>query len=155
MSATAQAVTESTAIPQLFLPRFSEAEYKRTVWVATTEGETKREHLTNPAYWAHVAAKMKPYDHIEVRSDDETFWAEYLVLACDRTWAKVQELRYIVLNKPATEQKEDPDFTVEWKGPHRKFAVVRKMDNAIMKEEFTNRTEANIWLTSYRQSMAR
>ena len=42
-----------------------------------------------PGFWAHMAAYLRPYDHIEARADDGTWVAYLIVTGCDRTWARV------------------------------------------------------------------
>jgi hypothetical protein len=48
--------------------------------------------LLVPAFWAHHALKLKPLDEIRAHAEDGTWLANYVVLDCSRTWAKVQQL---------------------------------------------------------------
>src|SRR3954469_16667241 len=50
------------------------------------------DELLKPAFWAHHALKLKPLDEIRAHAEDGTWLANYVVLDCSRTWAKVQLL---------------------------------------------------------------
>jgi hypothetical protein len=91
-------------VPQLNMNRMKSGEYVRNIWVVTVESGVTKEDLTDVSFWAHVARSFKPYDHIEVRTDDGAYYAEFLVLSCDRTWAKVHEIRYVEFTKTSQEQ---------------------------------------------------
>ena len=128
--------------------RVALAEYDRQDWVATAEVGTTKEEVLDPAYWAHLAAKMKPYDKIEVRVDDGEWMMELVVLACDRTWAKVHMLHFYQLAKVETKNmstKHDP----VWKGPHLKWCVIRNSDQTIVQEKLDSREAANVWIKEH------
>jgi hypothetical protein len=109
----------SPAVPN----RLQLAEHALQFHVYTAESGDYPEDFLKPEYWSLVATKFQPYDHIEVRADDGTYWAEFLVVSCDRTWARVHKLRDARL-QVANEQPVDPDYKVEWKGPHKKWCVI-------------------------------
>lgn len=77
--------------------RMQTAEYARTVHVIDLEQLVDLAHVSKPEFWAHVATKLKPWDKIEVRAMDGTWYAELLVTDCSRTWAKVTTLSYQAL----------------------------------------------------------
>lgn len=142
--------------PQINPNRIKQAEYERTVYVVTVEMGTTKEDLENPGFWAHFAAKFRPWDRLEVRCDDGSFYAEYLVLACDRVWAKVKELSYVSLTTSDISQTQaalQDGLEVKYRGPHLKHGVVRKTDGAILKEGMQTKQEAEQWLAEYRQKI--
>ena len=47
--------------------------------VRIPQGVTPQD-ITNPAFWAHHAIKLKPMDEIRVHSEDGTWLAYYIVL---------------------------------------------------------------------------
>lgn len=133
--------------------RFKQAEYERNIWVVTPEAETPLEALLNPAFWAHVASSFKPWDHIEVRAEDGSYWAELLVQDASRNWAKVAVLRQVQLNGEAPRAEESDGHIVEWSGPHTKWRVVRKADKAILKDSMS-KADANKWLAEHLRVVA-
>lgn len=75
--------------PVLGPGRWHTQEYARMHFVVDiAQGHTKDDLLV-PAYWALHAKQMTPLSLIETRAEDGSFWGLLLVLACDRTWAKV------------------------------------------------------------------
>jgi len=83
---------------------------------------------------------MKPYDHIWARSEDGSWIAHLMVLSNGSNWAKVH-----VLSKHKLSVDLDADETnhqVLWKGPQRKFSIVRKTDGAVINEGFTEKPAA-------------
>ncbi len=80
--------------------RMKGAEFERIVHVATPGHGATIDDLLKPECWAAVAPKLRPWDHVEVRAEDGTYYAELLVLACDRTWAKMHVLKYDTLSTP-------------------------------------------------------
>ena len=43
------------------------AEQMRQDWVVNAEEGTSVQDVLDPSYWAHIAAELQQYDHIEVR----------------------------------------------------------------------------------------
>lgn len=136
--------------------RIKISEYERTVYVATVEMGTTREDLMNPSFWTHFASKFRPWDRLEVRCDDGSFYAEYLILACDRVWAKVHELTYVNLTTSDVSQTQaaiQDGLSVKWRGPHLKHSVLRG-DGAVLREGMQTKAEADQWLAEYRQKIS-
>lgn len=139
---------------QLNPARLAQGEYVRTVHVATAEQGTAEEDLINPAYWAHVASKMRPWDRIEVRSDDGTFYAELLVLDSSRTWARVKLLKFLPLTSADVSQTQaDDEYEIKFRGPVLRWSVVRRLDNAVIKEAMQNKDEAAAFLAQYQRTV--
>lgn len=140
--------------PILSPVRFQSAEHGRQEWLATAESSDHPEDFTKPEFWANVAARMRPLDHVEVRTDDGAFWGEYLVVACDRQWAQLHALREVRLAQ-AIKQPTDKRFRVEWKGPHLKHCVIRTQDNSILHEGAQQAAEASRWLEDYLRTIGK
>lgn len=127
-----------------------QAEHIRTIWAATAAFGVTREQIENPAYWAHVATKLRPKAKIEITAEDDSFYAEYLVTSCDKTWAKVLCLKYIDLTT-STVTKEQVEgitdsYSVEFRGP-KKWSVLRKSDRSVLQEGLHSRDDGNKWLS--------
>ncbi len=115
------------------------------------------DELLKPAFWAHHAMKLKPLDEIRAHAEDGTWLANYVVLDCSRTWAKVQLLSFHRLTTADVSQTQASATEVETfkdqhkvvhRGPH-KWSVVRKADNAVIFEGFAVKDEASAQLDKH------
>lgn len=128
-------------IRQIYPNRMPLAETARNLWVMTCEEGTTREDINNTNYWNHVAKMLRPGDKIEVRTDESAFYAEFYVVSCGKNWAKVKELCFHDLAKvPITDSTGG--FEVKWKGPHRKWAVLRISDGEVVSEKHEDQETA-------------
>ena len=131
--------------------RFELSEYIQHHWQARAEQGVTLEHLKDSAYWANFGHKMAPWDIIIVRTDDGTLWAELLVLACGRAWAKVHVLRHVDLTTADVEQSQvaaatAAKFQYAWKGSNKKHCIIRS-DGEIMHEGAQTKKDAINWAT--------
>ena len=115
--------------------RFRAAEFWRNLFAVNPEYGTTIEDMLKEGYWAHVAAKLRPWDKIEVRAEDGSFYAELMVRDAGRNWAKVVLLSLVKFEAvPDQELVIDQNFKVKWMGPHRKWAAIRMKDNMVLKD---------------------
>lgn len=148
-NAQPKAAEEKPRQPGMAIPnRVQMAENGRNTFLFTAESGAQKEDFLRPEFWGLVSKSFRPYDHVEIRIDDATFWGEYLVLASDRTWAKLHPLREIALPS-ATVDDIDPDYKIEWKGPHLKYCVIRVSDASVVHEGEQERGGAGQWLEGY------
>lgn len=139
---------------QLLAPgRFGLGEHVRNWWVASIEKDTQEDALLDPAFWANFAVKMRPYDIIEARKDDGTYWAMFLVLGCDRTYAKIHKLYETSLSSRDVSLIQDK-FLVEWGSPTHKYRVIRKNDGAVLHKGCDRKADAEAWLEENRQAIS-
>lgn len=135
---------------QLNPSRMREASYERTVYVVTADEGVTPEDLLRPEHWAHVAAQLKPWDRIEARANDGTWFAEYLVLDASRVWARVRQLgdvQYLTTGDVAiTQAALQGTYRVEYKGPHNKWSVIRNSDQAVVNDGNGTREAAETWM---------
>lgn len=102
-----------------------------------------QEHLLEPAFWAHKASQLRPWDEIRARATDGTWVATYVVTDCSRTWARVRQLSFHrlttgeVAETQASEQAVK-DFVgahnVVFRGAQHKWSITRKADKAVIEE---------------------
>ena len=138
--------------PKLTPDRFKSAEYTRNIFAITPAAGTSVEHLLRPEYWAHVASKLVPHTRIEAISEDNAWFAEYIVLSNGPTSANVKLLRYVSFEAKdlaQLSQSSESQFDIIWAGVKARHRVVRKSDKAIIKEGFSTRPEAITWLRDY------
>ena len=135
--------------------RINLAEYVRQDWVVNAEEGQTIGQVMEPSYWAHVSAKFKPYDHVEVRAEDGAWIAELLVLDCSRTWAKMFKISYHALTTSdvsiSQAEKEAMKHEAVWKGPQHKWVVLRLADNAIISEGHASKEIAAVALKQHEQ----
>lgn len=136
--------------------RFQPAEYARVIYQAVPEHGTTIEQMMAPDYWAHVAAKLKPTHRIEVMAEDNSFFAEFIVLDAGRTWAKVDLLRHKVLGDGQAEiGRSGPDGCyVDFRVGPKKWRVMRVSDKTELRSGFETKGDAEAWAKSHAQAMA-
>ncbi|API59521.1 hypothetical protein BSL82_09530 [Tardibacter chloracetimidivorans] len=128
------------------------AEHYRTRYAAVVDDGTTVEDLQRPEFWCHVAGRMRQMDVIEVLSEDGSYFAELLVLKTGVGFAKVMLLRKVDLETPAAD--DDASLVqVQWKGPHRKHAVIRKSDGEILKDSFATKVDAETFARDYERTV--
>lgn len=142
------------ATPMVSPNRVQAADHGRNVWLVTSETGDHPEDFLEASYWANVSKDFRPFDHVEVRTDDGTYWAEFLVLASDRTWAKLHLLREARLAL-VDEVETSPEFKVLWKGPHKKFCVIRISDSSAVHEGEQEKGQAVLWLEGYLRTIGK
>lgn len=133
--------------------RWGLAEYRRHDWVVNAPEGATVEDIKQPGFWALMAAELSPYDRIEVRADDGTWLAEGVVLGCDRTWAKVHVLNTYKLSTGDVALSQSDQYSVEWKGPHKKWTVIRISDQEAVKDQCGTKEEATLWMREHEKVM--
>jgi hypothetical protein len=150
----AEAEAKTRTVPMIAPNRVQTGDHARTVWVINAESGENPGDFLQPEYWANVAQNMRPMDHVEVRSDDGTYWGEFLVTSADRNWAKLHLLREIKLQSVG-EQPVDERYKVEWKGAHLRWCVIRSSDKSAVHEGAQERGVALRWLEEYLRTIGR
>ena len=137
--------------PKLTPDRFKAAEFIRVVYAVTPAAHTELDHILKPEYWAHVASHLAPLSRIEVVAEDNSWFAELIVVSNGFNWAKVRLLRYIPLvdGFPGEKVHEEEEFDITYAGVKARFRVVRKSDRATLKEGFASKQDAVKWVQDY------
>ena len=134
--------------------RWQLAEFARQDWIATVEEGTTLEDVKNPAFWANVSVLMKPFDHIDVRCEDGSWAADFIVLGCDRNWARVHMKHHYELTTADVSLTQALHHEIKWKGPIRMFCVIRLSDQSAIQEKLRTKEEAALWLNQFETSTA-
>lgn len=132
--------------------RFNVTEHYNQNWTATVEANTKLEDVLDDTFFANVTPRLRQYDHIRVSVDTGEWYAELLVIACGKNWAKCISIFHIDLTECECEEKigESYDrFFVQYRGAHLKWCVIRKDDKEPIKEQCMTKQDAQSWLSSY------
>lgn len=149
-------------LTQLDPGKLEQAEFVRTAYCATVPQGVRPEHLADPAFWAHHAAKLSPWAKIEVRAEDGSWYGEFIVLDCSRTWAKVHPVVgpvFLTTGDMSLTQAEgvsiDKDISEKAKGykveftPTTRWRVVRVSDSAAVDSNRVTRDDAEKWLRAH------
>ena len=104
------------------------------------------DHVVDPDFWAHLAARFEVNDRIEVIAEDGTFDGDLRVIAIDpskaKLWAQVRVLRMLENIQEATPTVSYPDadgYTVEFSGP-MKWRIMRGTD--LIRRDFATEGDA-------------
>lgn len=137
---------------QLNPSRFQLLEHLNVAYGVTVEQGTKLADVMKPAFWAHVAAKLRPYDEVTVRIDDGTWLAKIVVLSTGRAWAKVHLLHEYKLSAADTDLSQaahNEGYKVMFRGPHLQWCIVRVSDGEPIKEQMQREEEAQAALRDF------
>lgn len=134
--------------------RITLADQVRNRWAISPEGGTSIEEVMRPEYTVNIAAQLKRWDVIEIRPDDETYYAELLVKTAERTGATFWLIQFVELATKASEPAAGEPFTIGWGGPHQKHRVIRKADNEVLKHGFSSAEDARAWAVEHAKALA-
>jgi hypothetical protein len=86
-------------------------------------------------------------------TEDNSFYAEVLILDAGARWAKVFVLREhkLTVDEQTEEQQE---FKIQWSGPSAKFKVIRLSDRETLQDGMATKIEAEVWLSDYKKALA-
>lgn len=141
---------QNRKVPQLLPNRFKQADFMRTIYDVQCARDITPEELLEEGYWAHVAHLLRSGDRIEVRPEDNSFFAEFIVLGAGRLWAQVEMIRFVQLTRDRR-PKTQSQFTVEWGGSHSKYRVLRGTD--VVKEGLETDVIAERWIKSHEEAL--
>jgi hypothetical protein len=125
-------------------------------WKIDVPATHRPEHLLIPAYWAHLARKLRKFDEILAWWEDNSKVARYYVLASGVNWATVVLVAGSLQELHATGAPSDviiTGHTIEWRGNVAKWAVIRDSDKKVLREGCENRADASGWLAQYARTI--
>jgi hypothetical protein len=133
--------------------RFKLAEHVVNTHCIVVEQGVPFEAMSDPAYWSHIASRLRPGDEIKVRTDDGAYAATLLVKDVAHQAVRVVPVWYVSLSEVA-ELPANAEYEVAWAGPHHKFRITRKKDNAVIQSGFDNREAAIAAMATHIRDMA-
>lgn len=137
---------------KLDVARMKPTDYEVTDFSITVPQEVGLDDVLEPEFFANVAPKLTPYSKIRVRTDDGTWYAELLVIAVGRVWARTVPLLFQQLTNndvDITEADRSDKYRVMFRGPHLKWCVVHREDGSVLHEQHESKREAVNWLQEY------
>lgn len=129
--------------------RVSLAEIARQDWVITAAAGTLIEDVMKPEYWSHIAPRLKPGDHIEVRVDTEEWLLELLVLETARSFTRVHLLKHHELGDWRDVEMKTAQHKIDWKGTFLKWSVIRLSDSAVIRDKFPTPEAASFFMIQH------
>lgn len=137
------------------------AEFARTVFAYTPSENVTYDELLEPAFWANVGHKVKPGCQIEVLAPDMSWFANFIVISCARTWIKLApvsgRVSLVATKKQAKSVDLDHDekgYDISFKGQSKKFCIVRKSDLKEIKDGLPTEEEAKIFLKNHLKALS-
>ena len=149
---------KQTPTAQVMPQRMGLSEQKTHHWTVDLEPGVTQPQLLQPEFWGLVAVHFQPFDHVEVRADDGSFWGEYLVTECARTWAKMRELRFVRLQETTTaisEQQSVRQHRSVYRGGHLKWCVERLSDDKRLIDSLGSKKAADDWIDQHEKTVGR
>lgn len=135
-------VPKKKETPTIHPQRFQEAEFATKTWFVTVEHGVTFDQVRDPAFWAHIAQQVKPYEEFKVVQEDGSWIAWLLVLASDRAWVRTHVLSFHDLTKEKVPDVKSAAHRVEWKGPFHKWTVIRNSDGEMVKTKLDSKEAA-------------
>ena len=130
------------------------AEHTVIVYHHSPEFGISLEDCLKPDYWTHVTKSLRVGHRIEILSADGSWWAMLIVRSVGRHDAVVQDLSYVELGEAVEAATEQSPYEIKWRGPAKKFGVVRKSDGEVIHDEFTVKEDAIRWMKNHLKSLA-
>ena len=128
--------------------RMKDAEQTILSRVVNCDSGTEVDHLSDPTYWTHVAATMRPRTQIRAYGYDETWRADLEVVECGRLFARVKLLHYYDLTEGVSKTIDsavaDEPYYAKYVGAQNQWAVVRRSDQQPMEMDIGTRDQAQI-----------
>lgn len=117
---------------------------RHNIFRVTPEIGTPPAALLDPHYWAHVSAKLRFGDVIEVLAEDGSYFAELLVRDVGNLYAKVAFKNPVTVFSTDEAMEAPVGYAVKWRGPKARFGVIHGTD--VLKDGFVDKAEAHAWL---------
>jgi len=153
---TAAAVIAAAKAPRpksLTPTKLGYAEHMTRNFVADVDAGVTLDDVLKPEFFAHVASRLVPWSHIEVRPEDEAFYAELLVTRVGHNWVRCEVLQHKALGELVEQVPETAGFEVKWGGPAKKHRVIRKSDGSVLQDGFATAAEGNGWIAEHLKSL--
>lgn len=121
--------------------RLQRAEHYFSAYAVVIPAGISLEDALEPGYWAHVAPRLRQHDLIRILPEEGGYFAEAVVLSAGRGFAKLFLLRNVPLE--GEDQSNVNDLVeVKWRGPHSKWSIVRKSDDAVLRDGIVEKGDA-------------
>lgn len=134
--------------------RLQLAEHTSRLFSHTPKPGVSFDDLLDPDYWTHVAPQMQVGNRIDVMAPDLSWWGQLLVRDVGRRDAVVHKMIYVEMGEAESAMTTEDPYEVKWRGPARKFSVIRRSDKEVIRDEFEMKEQALRWIKNHMQSLA-
>lgn len=156
MAEAAIDTTKTATAPTVLKPTFklhdgrlAEAGAVRMNYAASIPAGVALKEVLAPSCWAHFATKLKPQDLIEAFWEDGSQVAYLRVMFVGRAEAKVEVEYHKIFDQTSIADSYTDDYEVKWRGPGSKFAVVSRVNGAVIKDHLFPKSEAIAYLRDH------
>ena len=89
-----------------------------------------------------------------MREESGKWIADLIVTASGRNWAKTHLAAHYELSADIEAPAASVKHRAEWKGPHKKFAVIRIADRVTIQDGFQTKPQAEEWMANHERVTA-
>jgi hypothetical protein len=136
--------------------RLAEAESRRRIFDFVIPRGTTPEQLLEPERWTKLAQHLKPWDRIELRSDDASFFGEALVRDIDAKGVHLAMLYGFSVDRVGaigSAKRSANGERIEHRGEFERWCVLR--GDKIISSKHPTEAQAAAWLGSHLATQAR
>lgn len=156
----ADSAEKARTVQPITMDRVSQAAATIMDFRVVTPPGVEPDDLVNVAYWTHFAALLKDAQRqgdvfLSAFSEDNRWYARYLLRAAGDNWARVQMLEKHVLDvvDPRMKIAILAGYTINHGGKIAKWRVVRDADQETIRGKFETESEAYAWLVEWSRSV--
>jgi hypothetical protein len=139
-------------------------------WAIDCEQGTKLEDLSRPEFYSNIANRVNKNDTIRAFFEDGSYIVDLVIIEIDKqnitpVWVKtlitgvinIEKAKNLALENKSKKDKEEtkeetkedkkldfnhPLISLKFRGPVKKWSVIRKEDGAILQEELQSKEQA-------------
>lgn len=137
--------------PPLDPKLIQQAEFTRNTWSITVPPRVPFQSVMAPEFWTHVTRRIKQYDHIEIRAQDNAWWAHLMVAKVEDLAAHMWVLNHAALSIQTMEAAapDAKDYVVRHGGPNHQWRIIRLSDKAVIHHGEPTEEDAKKWLADF------
>lgn len=127
---------------------FKQAEVARVEYHAVIPVGIPFKNINDPKYWSNCAMMMRQLTKIEVVAEDMSYYAEGIVVSCNKVGAVIRWVNYHDWSPKEGEDSGEQDLysqdelEVGWGGPTQKWRIIRTSDNQVIESGIAEKSEA-------------
>lgn len=138
--------------------RFSLAEFKRTIHYVTPEAGTAFKQVLDPTYWVHVARSLAVGSKIELLAEDNSYYAELLVVDKIDGGVIVRPIFHTEMEKTEAREIDYDGHIIKYAGPVHLHQVIRKAkgdkEKVVLKSGLRTKREAMDYIDGQNKARA-
>ena len=133
--------------------RLTSMEHASITWHHVAEPGEPAEAFAVPASWAHVAKQMQVGHEIVIVAAEGTWRLQLYVRDVGRNEVLTGLIGYVEFGA-ARKLADDTPYQAKWRGPAKKWSVVSKESNLVVKDNFSTEDQAATWISNHMKALA-